>query len=461
MAAPEQKYRIIDKIDSGGMAEIYRAEAELIQGMKRTVAIKRILPHLTQNEKFVAMFLDEARLSLYLNHANIVHVYDIGRSGDTYFIVMEYVQGVNLRSLSASVNLHKGFTIPQALFITKEVCQGLGYAHDMGSPEDGKPLNIVHRDISPPNILLSLNGEVKLVDFGLAKAATQVEHTDPGIVKGKFSYLSPEAASGKEVDWRSDIFACGIILFELLTGRRLFVGETDFQTVELVRQARIPSIRALNSEVPDELEAVVLKALALRPEDRFQHAYELQDALAQLLFSRGLKVTSRDIAQSVRKCMSEAQKSAPAPNLSQGVIDELIMEEVTKFTSLDNSQDSPAGAVPLKPGDLGGSGPLNPEDFADGGRNWATDIVTESGAPIPQGLEHMLEGKDSSLVVVEAEEQEEDKPKLRALLFALGVLILLGAASILLLHHFGYLGTQSEANSDLIPSEAPLETKTP
>ncbi len=233
MRAPDQKYRILEKLDSGGMAEIYRAEAELIQGLKKQVAIKRILPHLTKNEKFVAMFLDEAKLSLYLDHANIVHVFDIGRSGETYFIVMEYVHGPNLRSVNESMHrLGQSIKIEEAIFMMMEVCKGLGSAHDMVSPEDGQSLNIVHRDVSPPNILLSRNGEVKLVDFGLAKAASQVEQTDPGVVKGKFSYLSPEAASGQTVDFRSDLFAVGIILFEVLTGRRLFLGETDYQTVE-------------------------------------------------------------------------------------------------------------------------------------------------------------------------------------------------------------------------------------
>ena len=155
-------------------------------------------------------------------------------------------------------------------------------------------------------------GEVKLVDFGLAKATSQLEQTDPGVVKGKFSYLSPEAASGLEVDYRADIFACGILLFEMLTGRRLFYGETDYQTVELVRQAQVPSLTALNPEIPLELDRIVHRALARDPAQRFQHAYELQDALAQFLFSRSLKVTNRDIAQLVRECIAERQQHHPS-----------------------------------------------------------------------------------------------------------------------------------------------------
>src|SRR4030095_2435225 len=243
------RYTITERLDHGGMAEVFRGVAESIQGFRKSVAIKRILPTLTKNKKFVAMFLDEARLSLHLQHANIVHVFDIGVGADTaYFIVMEYVDGANLKSI---IEYHKKvgrrIKIAHTLYVMQEVCKGLAYAHDMTDPESGRPLGIVHRDISPPNILISKMGEIKLVDFGLAKAASQVEDTEPGIVKGKFSYLSPEAASGREVDHRADIFAAGILLYELLTGKRLFYGETDYQTVELVRNAKIQPTKHENT----------------------------------------------------------------------------------------------------------------------------------------------------------------------------------------------------------------------
>lgn len=355
MADPNQKYRIIEKLDEGGMAEIYRAEVESIQGFKKQVAIKRVLPHLTKNQKFVSMFLDEARLSLYLNHANIVQVFDIGRSENTFFIVMEYVHGLNLRTLVESLRRQKRrVEIQHAIFIIMEVAKGLGYAHDMRDPETDRHLDIVHRDISPPNILLSRMGEVKLVDFGLAKAASQVERTDPGVVKGKFSYLSPEAAAGNPVDHRADIFACGIIFFEMLTGRRLFYGETDLQTVELVRQARVPPMSALNPDISPELERIVRKALALEPEARYQHAYEIHETLAQFLFSRGMKVTNQDIGRLVRNCLTEHRMTVPPAVRSDNVIDALIQEEVLKFTSLDTfDPEEQVGARPLSPAELG------------------------------------------------------------------------------------------------------------
>ncbi|MCC6750352.1 MAG: serine/threonine protein kinase [Deltaproteobacteria bacterium] len=468
MATPEQKYRIIDKLDSGGMAEIYRAEAELMQGMKKKVAIKRILPHLTKNQKFVAMFLDEARLSLYLNHANIVHVYDIGRSGQTYFIVMEYVDGMNLRNLCESLKRQdRALEMEHAIFVMMEVCKGLGYAHDMVSPDDGRPLKIVHRDVSPPNILLSRNGEVKLVDFGLAKAASQIEQTDPGVVKGKFSYLSPEAASGIEVDYRADVFAVGIILFELLTGRRLFYGETDYQTVELVRQARVPSLTALSPDIPPDLDQIVRKALARDPDQRFHHAYEIQDALAQFLFARGMKVTSRDLARLVRRCAAEQDQTGPPKGRAHGVIDTLIQEEIVKFTSLDTQNyEQDVGARPLSPDEIGGGTPLNPADLIDP-RGWTNEfgaadpagsshlspVTRTADMPDMGSLESMLEGEERQPTPPPQRKKSRGKSgiKMKPLLIALVVFVVLGAATIFVLHTLGLLGGRSsQDNQDIV-----------
>src|ERR1700753_4282627 len=271
------RYTITERLDHGGMAEVLRGVAESMAGCKKNVAIKRILPNLTKNQKFVSMFLDEARLSLFLQHANIVQVFDISKTPDNaYFLVMEFVDGCNLKGLIERQK-QKGKRIDAAhsIYLMIECCKALQYAHALEHPETNEPLGIVHRDISPPNILLSKNGEIKLVDFGLAKANTAMETTDQGVVKGKFSYLSPEAASGQPVDHRADVFAVGIILWELFTGRRPVYGESDHHTVELVRQARVPSIPALNPEVEPELEAVVRKALARDPADRYQNANDL------------------------------------------------------------------------------------------------------------------------------------------------------------------------------------------
>ena len=212
----DQRYRIIERLEAGGMAEVFLGEATSVQGFKKRVAIKRVLPHLASHENFIGMFLDEARLGARLSHANIVSVFDIGAADDTYFLVMEFIDGCTLKKIVETSRANKeNFPLKAAIYIGMEVCRALSYAHELRD-EYGNPLELVHRDVSPPNILISVRGEVKVTDFGLAKARTQLERTDPGVVKGKFSYLSPEAVAGRSVDARADIFALGVCLWEML-----------------------------------------------------------------------------------------------------------------------------------------------------------------------------------------------------------------------------------------------------
>jgi len=361
---PDSRYRITERIAAGGMAEVFKGVAESLQGFRKGVAIKRVLPALTKNKKFVAMFLDEARLSLHLQHANIVQVFDIGHADETYFIVMEYVDGVDLKQmLEWRRRIGKRLTIGQTIYLMMEICKGLAYAHDVVHPETGEPLGIVHRDVSPPNVLVSRNGEVKLADFGLAKAASQIETTDPGVVKGKMSYLSPEAARGEEVDRRADIFAAGILLYEMLTGKRLFYGDSDYQTVELVRAAKIPPIAPQNPEVEGEIEEICRKALAKRVEDRFQTAADLQDALAHYLFSRGLKMIQRDIGDLVRGCLEDMATLSGTRKPKPNIIDTILHEEIDSFTSLEYDEPPKRG----KSGDV-----MTVGDLIDP-RAWAED----------------------------------------------------------------------------------------
>lgn len=399
---PREKYKVIQKLDAGGMAEVFLAEAESIEGFKKRVAIKRVLPELVEQEKALAMFLDEARLSLRFNHANVVHTFDVGRSGNTYFIVMEYVEGTNLkRVVEVLKRREEQIPLPLVLYILIEVCNGLAYAHDF-SDHEGNLLNVVHRDVSPPNVLISKQGEVKIVDFGLAKAASQLETTDTGMVKGKFAYLSPEVAYGNPADLRADIFACGIILFELLTGERLFLGKSDLKTIELVRTCNIPSISERNKDVTPELESIVLKALARAPEDRYQSAHELSDALTSYLFAHALKVSPYDLHLLIDSVLKES--SAPkAPKLS--VIDQLIQDELGAFASLDRSAPISGGGTSSP---HGGSAPLDPTGFSDAftasekgtwqhgdGKGKAAHIFVPQPLqpePSPNQLAQMLEG---------------------------------------------------------------------
>jgi len=371
------RYTITERLDHGGMAEVFRGVAESMEGFKKSVAIKRILPNLTKNQKFVSMFLDEARLSLFLQHANIVQVFDISKTPDNaYFLVMEYVDGCNLKALiERQKQKGKRIEVAHSIYLMTECCKALNYAHSLEHPETNEPLGIVHRDISPPNILLSKNGEIKLVDFGLAKANSQIESTDPGVVKGKFSYLSPEAASGQEVDHRADVFAVGIILWELFTGRRLFYGDSDYQTVELVRQARVPSIAALNPEIEPELEAIIRKSLARDPNDRYQSANDMGDALTQYLFSRRMKVSSRDIATLVKDTQVEMmRKRSSEPKDS--LIDALILDEMQKMTSLVGGEGKTEGSTSE------GSMSLDPSTFVDTAA-WSDEMGLASHSQAP------------------------------------------------------------------------------
>lgn len=326
-------YTVLERLGGGGQAEVFRGVAETVQGFKKAVAIKRVLPHLTSNPQFVAMFLDEARLSLHLQHANVVQMFDISRAEDgTYFLAMELVDGCDLKQLIDHAVAHQGaLGIGLATGIIIECCKGLGYAHQLRHPETQEPLHIVHRDVSPPNIMLSKNGEVKVVDFGLAKATSQLEITDAGMVKGKFAYLSPEATLGLEVDARADVFALGIVLWEMLTGRRLFTAETPHQTVELVRAARVPSIVAQNPNVPPALDSIVRKALARDRDQRYASCAELMEDLAQFLFATGTKVTARDIAAAVQATRAARQRQASP---KQRLIDALVADELHSLTSL-------------------------------------------------------------------------------------------------------------------------------
>ena len=369
-AHQQQRYRVIERLASGGMAEVFLAESAGIEGFKKQVAIKRVLPHLSEKKRFIAMFLDEARLSASLSHSNVAQVFDIGVGDNAYFIVMEYVDGADLKAVIEFMKrAGQRFPVESACFIAAKICEGLTYAHELvGS--DGAQMQIVHRDMSPPNVLITKHGEIKIVDFGLAKATSQLEKSEAGIIKGKFSYLSPEAAQGQEVDARTDIFAVGIILWEMLSGKRLFLADTDFGTVKLVQQAQIPSLRAENPGVPRELEAILARALARDPANRYTSARDLGRDLTNFLYKLGRPVSAYDIAELVRGAMALRKKAQPD---KASIIDKLIEEALLEFTSLQDDKAAPAAAKVDEPLRLGG--------FEDIG-GWADEIANVA-APGP------------------------------------------------------------------------------
>lgn len=275
-----EHFEIERSIAKGGMAEVYEATGIATDGAPIRVCIKKILPHLTQDRASTSMFMDEARLASTLHHPNIVQVYDLCVSQEQeYFIVMEYVDGVDVsRLLKRSRASKTPVPIPVTVRIVQEVCRALRYAHEK-TDELGRSMRIIHRDISPQNILVSKAGDVKLTDFGIAKSSIVMTTTAVGLLKGKYGYMSPEQARGEPLDHRSDLFNVGIILYELLVGRRCFKGANDFETLELMRNATVTPPRQLEPGLSVELEQVVMTALARHPRDRYQTADALERAI--------------------------------------------------------------------------------------------------------------------------------------------------------------------------------------
>ncbi|MDO8643418.1 MAG: serine/threonine-protein kinase [bacterium] len=292
---PFGRYVLLEKLAVGGMAEIYKAKTFGVDGFEKLLAIKRILPHCAADKEFIHMLVDEAKLTVLLSHANIVQVYDLGKVGDDYFISMEFINGTNLREMMTRL-AKDGKPIPEeiAVYIVSEVCKGLDYAHRK-TDNGGHPLNLVHRDISPQNMLISYEGEIKIVDFGIAKAAHNVSQTMAGILKGKIAYMSPEQALGKPIDNRTDVFSTGVVLYELLTGEKLFQGDTQFEVLRKIRTTRIdPS--SIPDIIPEGLKRILAKALAYQPKDRYKTAGDFQIELTRYLYSSYVDFSPRQLS---------------------------------------------------------------------------------------------------------------------------------------------------------------------
>jgi serine/threonine protein kinase len=294
------KYFLLKKIAVGGMAEIYKAKTYGVDGFEKQLVIKRILPHCSADKDFITMLIDEAKLSVLLSHANIVQVYDLGKVGEDYYISMEYIHGVNLRDMMYKCR-EEQMLLPHdiSVYIASEICKGLDYAHRKTN-QNNKPLGIVHRDISPQNVLISYEGEVKIGDFGIAKAAMNISHTMAGILKGKIAYMSPEQAMGKKIDYRSDIFSTGILLYEMLTGTKLYTGESQFEVLKKIRSLEMTE-ENLPDSIPKKLRPVVAKALSHDIDSRFQHAGDMQIELTKYLYSTYIDFSPRKLAKSIGK----------------------------------------------------------------------------------------------------------------------------------------------------------------
>jgi tRNA A-37 threonylcarbamoyl transferase component Bud32/DNA-binding Lrp family transcriptional regulator len=273
-------YRLTRKIAQGGMAELYLAEYTRGDGFKRAVAIKKILPHLVENQDFVDMFIREARLAALLQHPNIVQIFDLIKFHNANFIAMEFVEGKNLAEILAHEK--KGLPVGLSIFLIQKISAGLYYSHTRKNADTGEPLNIVHRDVSPQNMLVSFKGEVKISDFGISKARSEPSFTQAGVIKGKLAYLSPEQALGKETDHQSDLYALGIIFYEILSGKRLYKFENELEALSALPKTIIQPIIEVRTDIPEKLNKIVMKCLEKDKTKRYQSGKQINDDLALL-----------------------------------------------------------------------------------------------------------------------------------------------------------------------------------
>lgn len=331
-----KKYRIIKRLGTGGMAEVFLARQVGIAQFEKLVAIKTILPNQLSNQEIVNMFIDEARLAAQLGHANIVQVYDFGITQGVFYIIMEYIRGASVADLLSEA-YEKGEVIPLdiALHIMSAVCQGLDYAHRKQAL-DGTDLKIIHRDLDPQNILVSYEGEVKITDFGIARASMRIHKTTDGVLKGKVNYMSPEMIRGKDIDQRADVFALGIIFYEIVSGRRPFLEGTTFRIFEKIVKGEYEPIQLAAPNLPDPVAEVISKAMETDPDKRFQSSREMLLAVEQLRSSFAQRADAMTLSQYVLDLFHNSQEK-PALDLAR---------EDSKILS------SPFSSLPFKDGTL-------------------------------------------------------------------------------------------------------------
>jgi serine/threonine-protein kinase len=306
-------YRLLRRLARGGMAEVFLARQQGVEGFERRVAIKRILPHLSDSTEFRSMFLDEARLAAQLTHPNIIHIYDFGKVEDYFYIAMEYVEGVDLGRL---IKHARNTPVPFELIarVLADICAGLHYAHNI-TDGAGKRLNVVHRDVTPQNVLVTYDGIVKVVDFGIAKATWQASRTRPGVVKGKYAYMSPEQVEGRSLDARSDVFSVGICMYELMTGMPLFRRDNVVEAMKEIRDGKPIHLEQFRSDIPSELQEVLRRALETARDQRYATAAAMQLDLERYLKGAAGMATPQQLSEFLRR---EAPPGPPGELLVEG-----------------------------------------------------------------------------------------------------------------------------------------------
>ena len=325
------KYTLLEKLAVGGMAEIFLGQQAGLEGFEKTIVIKRIRPHLSDQKNFVQMFLHEGRLAAQLNHPNIVTIYDLGKISANYFIAMEYVFGRDMRQIfPRSQELEIPFPMEYALKIASSVCEGLYYAHNKTDAE-GKSLTIVHRDISPENIMVSFDGNVKITDFGIAKAHTQLEHTKAGEIKGKLCYMSPEQCRAELLDHRSDIFSLGVVLYEWMTGYKIFTGDNEMQILKSVMEGKIYPPSYFKADIPEAVEHIIMKALARDKRQRYKNAWDMQYDIDSFLSQHIFTPSNLHLANFIRQLFN--QEMERDKKRIKGKISKLKISATQQFSS--------------------------------------------------------------------------------------------------------------------------------
>ena len=359
------------------MAEIFLARASAMHGFEKLVVIKRILPQHAESEDFIRMFLAEARLAATLHHPNIVQVYDIGEAEGMFFFAMEYVQGQDMRKLvRAARRKQKPIPLEHILHIIMGVAGGLHHAHEKVGL-DGRPVGIVHRDVSPSNVLVTYEGAVKIVDFGIAKAATAQVSTIAGTLKGKIPYMSPEQCRGETVDRRSDIFSIGTLLWELTTGKRLFAGDNEFAILNRVAKGDVPLPSSIRPEYPPELEAIVMRALQADPDNRYSSAVDLQIDLEDFSREARLPVSSARMGKFMRELFEEEIRKTLA--------------EVQEETRVEQQASLPGHTIVAPPG--------NPLDAVESHDLTPSEVRQYGGDPTPGLIREDYSGSGTDIVV--------------------------------------------------------------
>lgn len=433
---PFGQYRLLERIGVGGMAEVWKARMTGLEGFQKTVAIKKILPHLTDSPDFVEMFIDEAKLAAELNHANIIHIYDLGKIDQDYYIAMEYVEGENLRGiLDAAREADRRVPLAIALYVTSHLASALDHAHRRRDFED-REMELVHRDVSPQNVLIGYEGTIKLCDFGIVKAVAKASHTQMGALKGKLQYMSPEQAWGRPVDGRSDIFSLGSILFELLTGRRLFTGASEMEILEAVREARVVPPSEVEPTVPPEIDALVLRALARAPEDRFATAGDMARRVDEILQGMAPRPGASELAAFVAELFG---RSAPSADGLSDVAPAIPAVEELPLIPADG--DWEAGGAP----EGSAAGAVTPDGAAAG--DAAQGAAAPAPVPTPVG-----DGDGSPLLAVEplADIEPEAAGARRKGWLVAAILVALALAMLawFALRPGGWLGTPAGAAPD-------------